>query len=152
MHGIVAYLIIMDRNSLKLWGGEGATCTTSGFLSSYPSSSLPHCSYSLSPTLFFPSFLPSSVFPLLPPPFLFPLFLPSLLPSQSGEPFTDPDFPPADKALYSNPRNPSSHWRVSQWLRPGDIRDPFSDSATQWAVFRNPGLEDIAQGVLGNCW
>lgn len=71
---------------------------------------------------------------------------------QHREAFTDPDFPPADKSLYINPKTPVTHWKVAQWLRPGYITDQHSCSSVQWAVSRNPGPDDIAQGVLGNCW
>lgn len=71
---------------------------------------------------------------------------------QNKEPFTDPDFPPADKSLYIDLRNPASHWKVYRWNRPQDIVDPHSHSKTKWALLRNPGPDDIAQGVLGNCW
>jgi len=71
---------------------------------------------------------------------------------QHREAFTDPDFPPADKSLYTIPKKPVTHWKVAQWLRPGEITDLQSSSSVQWAVSRNPGPDDIAQGVLGNCW
>lgn len=72
--------------------------------------------------------------------------------SQSGEPFTDPDFPPADKSLYVNPRHPVSRWRVGKWERPAGVRDSFDSDDIEWTVLRSPSPEDIAQGVLGNCW
>ena len=71
---------------------------------------------------------------------------------QSGEPFTDPDFPPADKSLYVNPRQPVSRWRVGKWERPARVRDAFDSSGIEWTVVRNARPDDIAQGVLGNCW
>lgn len=71
---------------------------------------------------------------------------------QHREPFTDPDFPPADKSLYINSKFPITRWKVAQWLRPRDIVDEHSSPSVEWAVFRNPGPDDIAQGVLGNCW
>ena len=77
---------------------------------------------------------------------------PPPLPSQTGEAFTDPDFPPATVSLYPDPQAPSKPWRVEQWLRPRDIVDPHSSRSTRWEVFRNPRPEDITQGVLGNCW
>ncbi len=70
---------------------------------------------------------------------------------QHKEPFTDPDFPPADCSLYGHETTPPL-WGVYQWLRPADIKDPYASSKVKWTVFRNPGPEDIAQGVLGNCW
>ena len=75
-----------------------------------------------------------------------------LTPPQHREPFTDPDFPPADKSLYINPKFPITRWKVAQWLRPRDIVDEHSSPSVEWAVSRNPGPDDIAQGVLGNCW
>ena len=71
---------------------------------------------------------------------------------QSKEPFIDPEFPPADVSLYVDVKRPVSRWRVYQWQRPEDVVDPHSSRKTKWAVLRNPGPEDIAQGVLGNCW
>ena len=71
---------------------------------------------------------------------------------QSGEPFTDPDFPPADRSLYVDPKHPVTRWRVGKWERPMGTRDDFESDGIQWTVARNPRPEDIAQGVLGNCW
>ena len=71
---------------------------------------------------------------------------------QSKEQFIDPDFPPADVSLYIDEKKPVSRWRVYQWQRPEDVVDPHSSRKTKWDVLRNPGPEDIAQGVLGNCW
>ena len=72
--------------------------------------------------------------------------------TQSKEPFTDPDFPPADVSLYKDVKKPVARWRIYQWQRPDNVYDPLSSRTTKWAVLRNPGPEDIAQGVLGNCW
>lgn len=73
-------------------------------------------------------------------------------PPQNKDRFTDPDFPPADKSLYINPNNPVSYWKVYRWNHPQDVVDPHSYAKTKWEVLRNPGPDDIAQGVLGNCW
>ena len=72
--------------------------------------------------------------------------------TQSGEPFTDPDFPPANKSLYTDPGRPVARWRVARWERPGGTRDNFESEGIEWTVARDPRPEDIAQGVLGNCW
>ena len=71
---------------------------------------------------------------------------------QSGEPFTDPDFPPADRSLYLSPAQPVGRWQVSKWERPVGTRDDFDSQDIEWTVVRDPRPEDIAQGVLGNCW
>jgi calpain-15 len=70
----------------------------------------------------------------------------------SGEPFTDPDFPPADKSLYSDPSQPVARWQVGKWERPSETRDDFDSQGIEWTVLREARPEDIAQGVLGNCW
>jgi hypothetical protein len=70
----------------------------------------------------------------------------------SGEPFTDPDFPPADKSLYSDPSQPVARWQVGKWERPSETRDDFDSQRIEWTVLREARPEDIAQGVLGNCW
>lgn len=68
--------------------------------------------------------------------------------------FTDPDFPPTDSSLFGAHGSLPVEWRGYEyhWLRPAKIVDPSSNSKTKWTVFRNPGPEDTAQGVLNNCW
>eukprot|EP00731_Ephydatia_muelleri_P030746 Em0022g260a len=70
---------------------------------------------------------------------------------ECGEPFVDPDFPPADCSLYINPNKPVVHWKgvVDEWLRPANISDPYNGP---WTVFHDPSEKDIMQGALGNCW
>ncbi|XP_019854429.1 PREDICTED: calpain-15-like [Amphimedon queenslandica] len=67
------------------------------------------------------------------------------------EPFIDPDFPHSPRSLYINPKIPISRWDViSKWSRPADIR--LDRRHGTWCVFRDPKPDDIAQGMLGDCW
>jgi hypothetical protein len=41
---------------------------------------------------------------------------------------------------------------VGKWERPEAVRDVFDSDGIEWTVVRDARPEDIAQGVLGNCW
>ena len=72
--------------------------------------------------------------------------------TQSRKGFTDLDFPPNDLSLYGRGGTAPPQWKgIYKWLRPANVVDP-TNPRMKWTVFRNPCPEDIAQGVLGNCW
>lgn len=71
--------------------------------------------------------------------------------NESGYKFVDDSFPPCDKSLYIDFKNKSDR-PVVKWLRPEEIRTHPSDKHLDWCVLNQPQLNDIKQGLLGNCW
>jgi hypothetical protein len=73
-----------------------------------------------------------------------------------GYKFVDDSFPPCDKSLYIDLNSNCEHHKQSvkqiKWLRPEHIRTHSNEKGLKWTVINNPNLNDIKQGLLGNCW
>nr|BAK04211.1 predicted protein [Hordeum vulgare subsp. vulgare] len=67
--------------------------------------------------------------------------------------FTDQEFPPDDRSLYVDPRNPPLKLQVvSEWMRPSDIAKETSISSQPCLFSGSVNSSDVCQGRLGDCW
>lgn len=78
--------------------------------------------------------------------------------TQSNNTFIDPHFPPTSRTLYYDPEHYKQIIEKDKtakvyWLRHRHTKPIDKDSrALAWCVTRDPVVNDITQGVLGNCW
>jgi hypothetical protein len=70
---------------------------------------------------------------------------------QNKEPFVDDSFLPSPSSLYIDPKVPAFNHPIF-WRRPNQLSQSWDRTNQPWVVYRTPMPEDIAQGILGNCW